>query len=77
MQRPRHPMPDDVNAALKSARVAKDYAARPAYQQNDYIGWIARAATDATRTQRIRQMIAELKKGGVYMKMHHPPSRKP
>lgn len=76
MKRPRHPMPADVKAALKAGGVVTDYAGRPAYQRNHYIGWIARAASDATRSRRIAQMVAELKAGGVYMAMKHAPSAK-
>jgi uncharacterized protein YdeI (YjbR/CyaY-like superfamily) len=69
-------MPADVKAALAKGGVAKDYAARPRYQRNDYIGWITRTKLPGTREKRIRQMIAELKKGGVYMGMKHAPSAK-
>lgn len=75
-KRPVHAMPADVAAALTSAGVADDYAARPPYQRNDYIGWIGRAKSDETRGKRIAQMTAELKAGGVYMGMAHGPSRK-
>jgi hypothetical protein len=53
-----------------------DYEERPAYQQNDYIGWITRAKRQATREKRLHQMLDELEIGGVYMNMEHPPSRK-
>ena len=52
------------------------YLARPAYQQNDYLGWIARAKRPETEAQRLAQMLDELEQGGVYMKMAHPASRK-
>ena len=74
--RERHPMPDDVMEVLKSEKVLADFEARPAYQRNDYVGWITRAARDETRQKRIAQMIDELHKGGVYMKMEHPASSK-
>jgi hypothetical protein len=45
------------------------YRARPAYQQNDYVGWIARSKLPATRAKRLAQMLDELGKGGVYMHM--------
>jgi uncharacterized protein YdeI (YjbR/CyaY-like superfamily) len=45
------------------------YRSRPAYQQNDYVGWITRAKLPATRQKRIQQMLDELESGGVYMKM--------
>lgn len=76
-KRPRHSMPADVAKALKAGKVTKDYGVRPVYQQNDYIGWINQARTPATRSKRIDQMIAELRKGGVYMGMSHKPSAKP
>ena len=69
-------MPEDIRAALLSANVMDDYEARPAYQRNDYIGWITRAARDETRSKRINQMLEELKLGGVYMNMAHPASEK-
>ena len=76
MKRARYPMPGDVKQALGAVGVTADYNNGPAYQQNDYIGWITRARSDETRRKRIAQMVAELKKGGVYMNMAHAPSRK-
>ena len=76
LQRERHPMPEAIKQALVENDVLDDYYERPAYQQNDYLGWIARAKQDATKTKRIIQMIDELKQGGLYMKMDHPASRK-
>lgn len=75
-KRPIHSMPDDVDAALRKGGVAADYRARPHYQRNDYLGWIDRAKQDDTRRVRIARMVAELKKGGVYMGMAHRPSAK-
>ncbi len=69
-------MPDDVVEALEAAGVRGDYDGRPAYQRNDYLGWIERAKRPETRQHRIAQMIDELRRGGVYMKMAHPPSAK-
>jgi hypothetical protein len=48
-KRPAYPIPSDVKAALSKGGVAKDYAARPHYQQNDYVGWITQAKSPATR----------------------------
>lgn len=45
------------------------YQARPAYQQNDYLGWIARAMRPETQAQRLAQMLDELEQGRVYMPM--------
>ena len=76
MKRPRYPMPDDIKKALTVGGVTAKYGERPAYQQNDYVGWITRAKLRATRNKRIAQMVAELKKGGVYMGMQHAGSAK-
>ncbi|MBK8619650.1 MAG: YdeI/OmpD-associated family protein [Anaerolineales bacterium] len=62
-------MPDFFRDALTTHGVMDAYNARPAYQQNDYIGWITRAKQEATKQKRLNQMLDELKKGGVYMKM--------
>jgi uncharacterized protein YdeI (YjbR/CyaY-like superfamily) len=62
-------MPDYFRAALNERGLMKAYKARPPYQQNDYIGWITRAKLKATQQKRLNQMLDELKKGGVYMKM--------
>ncbi len=70
-------MPDDIAERLYRAGVMEDYEARPRYQRNDYLGWIGRAKREETRESRINQMIAELRDGGVYMKMGHRPSEKP
>lgn len=77
LQRPLQPMPQDIVELLEQRGLVADYEARPAYQRNDYLGWIARAASDETRTKRDNQMLEELQKGGVYMNMVHNPSRKP
>ncbi len=69
-------MPDDVRARLDAAGVRDDYDARPWYQRNDYLAWIARAKRPDTRRRRIDQMLDELAEGGVYMGMDHPPSRR-
>ncbi|MGE3961990.1 MAG: YdeI/OmpD-associated family protein [Dehalococcoidia bacterium] len=69
LQRAEHPMPDDVLAALRDRGLEQQYAERPPYQRNDYLGWIARAKRDATRRKRVDQMLDELERGGVYMNM--------
>lgn len=70
-------MPDDVRAELEEHGVMDLYLERPFYQRNDYLAWIGRAAKIETRRKRIEQMLDELDQGGVYMKMDHPPSRRP
>lgn len=69
MTREIYPMPEEIAAALAQRGLAAAYASRPAYQQNDYIGWITRAVRPATRRKRLDQMLDELDRGGVYMKM--------
>ena len=76
LERPVNPMPAFVREALEEAGLMADYGARPAYQRNDYLGWISRAKRQSTREKRLQQMLDELKQGGVYMKMPHPASAK-
>lgn len=76
LEREIHEMPDFVLAALERRSLTDAYDQRPAYQQNDYIGWISAAKRDDTKQKRLAQMLDELERGGVYMKMEHPPSRK-
>lgn len=69
LKRAINPMPDDIRTALDQNGLAAAYAARPDYQKNDYLGWIARAKREETRLKRLNQMLDELKRGGVYMNM--------
>jgi len=76
LKRPIQPMPDFVREALEERGLMAAFNERPAYQQNDYIGWINKAVRQATKEKRLRQMLAELEAVGVYMGMKHPLSRK-
>lgn len=69
LRRPIQPMPEFVRAALLESGLLPAYLERPAYQQNDYLGWITRAVRSETKEKRLKQMLSELKQGGVYMKM--------
>ncbi|MHA1560459.1 MAG: YdeI/OmpD-associated family protein [Alphaproteobacteria bacterium] len=69
MRRSRYPMPADVAEALEEGGLMEAYTARPDYQRNDYVGWISRAKRVETREKRLRQMLDELAKGEIYMKM--------
>jgi uncharacterized protein YdeI (YjbR/CyaY-like superfamily) len=69
-------MPYFVKQALEERGLMAKYQERPAYQQNDYIGWINNAKLQETKEKRLHQMLEELEKGGIYMKMSHSPSRK-
>ena len=64
-----HDMPPEVKTALEESGLIRAYGARPAYQRNDYIGWIIGAKRPATRQKRLQQMLTELREGGVYMRM--------
>ena len=76
LKRPRHAMPDFVKNALNERGLMAAYKERPAYQQNDYIGWINQAKRQDTKEKRLRQMLDELDSGGVYMNMKHRASEK-
>lgn len=76
LQRKQNPMSEQVRKALEDNGLMDDYKARPAYQQNDYLGWVNRAKREETKEKRLQQMLDELRLGGVYMKMNHPASRK-
>jgi hypothetical protein len=76
LKRPRQPMPGFVRQALVDRGLMADYEVRPAYQRNDYLGWIGRARRPDTQARRLAQMLDELERGGVYMGMAHPASRK-
>ena len=67
--RPRHEMPEFIHDALQKHGLMDAYLARPSYQRNDYIGWITRARLSPTQKKRLKEMLDELKKGDVYMKM--------
>ncbi|SMY07083.1 YdeI/OmpD-associated family protein [Flavimaricola marinus] len=69
MKRPANPMPDDIARAIDAAGLRPAYDARPWYQRNDYLGWIARAKRAETRAKRLQQMLDELRAGDAYMKM--------
>lgn len=76
LKRSQYPMPEFIQEALEKHDLLKLYKQRPAYQQNDYIGWISRAKRQATIDKRLAQMLKELKVGGVYMNMKHSASEK-
>jgi uncharacterized protein YdeI (YjbR/CyaY-like superfamily) len=69
LKRERHPMPDFVREALNEKGLMDAYRVRPDYQQNDYLGWITRAKREETQQRRLAQMLLELEKGDLYMKM--------
>ena len=52
-------MPDFVKLALEEHGLMAEYQARPAYQKNDYIGWINNAKLQGTKEKRLRQMLSD------------------
>ena len=66
-------MPVLVKKALIGSGLMSAYEERPAYQQNDYIGWITRAKQETTRQKRLKIMLDELKSGNSYMNMKWGP----
>ena len=68
-----HPMPKKVKQALVKMGLWDSYQARPPFQRNDYVGWIARAKLDATKEKRTQQMFEELRQGDRYMNMKWNP----
>jgi uncharacterized protein YdeI (YjbR/CyaY-like superfamily) len=75
LTRPINKMPAFVRKALTGNGVMEAYRLRPAYQQNDYLGWITRAKLEPTRQRRLAQMLDELARGDRYMKMAWRPKR--
>ena len=72
-KRAKNPMPEFVRNALNEHGLMDAYRERPSYQQNDYVGWIARAKLEATRLKRLNQMLDELRGGKLYMNMAWAP----
>jgi len=73
LSREVYPLPDFIDEALQEDGVERLYMSRPAYQKNDYIGWIGRARNEKTLIKRLEQMLEELKDGDKYMKMRYGP----
>lgn len=58
-----------MRETLVQKKVMDAYRARPPYQKNDYVWWVSSAKQQKTKEKRLNQMVQELKKGDVYMKM--------
>jgi uncharacterized protein YdeI (YjbR/CyaY-like superfamily) len=76
LTRAKHPMTSFVRDALIERGLMEAYRERPPYQQNDYLGWIARAKLEATKVKRLNQMLDELQGGRLYMNMTWKPRAK-
>jgi hypothetical protein len=64
-------MPGFIRAGLIRRGLMGAYRERPAYQRNDYLGWITRAKREETKVKRLDQMLDELEDGHVYMGMKY------
>lgn len=64
-------MPEFIRMALIEKNLMEAYHNRPAYQQNETIGWITRAKRLETKEKRLEQMLDELASGDRYMKMKY------
>jgi len=60
------PMTGNVRGALAKKKLTEAFEARPDYQRNDYLKWIALANGVAAKQQRIDQMLAELEAGNAF-----------
>ncbi len=75
LKRPVHPMTTEVEQALDASELRPAYDARPAYQRDDYLGWIEQAKREDTHRRRIGQMLDELEDGDAYMGMPWAPGQ--
>jgi len=71
------PMPGNVRGALAKKKLVDAFRARPDYQQNEYLKWIATGAGPAAKQQRLDQMLDELEKGGLFKGEPWTPPAKP
>src|SRR6185503_5130025 len=73
----KQPMPGNVRAALEKRDLMEAYFARPSYQQDDYLKWIALAVGPAAKQKRLDQMLEDLEKGNAYKGEPWAPAEKP
>src|SRR4051812_43556158 len=60
------PMPGQVKGALAKRNLLDTYIARPQYQKDDYLKWVAAAAGPTEKQKRIDQLVDEIEKGNVF-----------
>jgi uncharacterized protein YdeI (YjbR/CyaY-like superfamily) len=77
LSRPIQLMPEFVREVLIQRGLLEAYRNRPPYQQNDYLSWINRAKRPETKQKRLEQMLGELERGDLYMKMKHKQQKSP
>ena len=75
LQRAIHQMPATIRKKLVARGLLDAYRQRPPYQRNDYLSWISRAKREETRRRRLQQMLAELERGDLYMRMRYRPRK--
>lgn len=73
----KQPLPGNVRTALEKRKLMDAYLARPAYQKDEYLKWIAVAAGPSAKQKRLDQMLDELEKGGVFKGEPWTPPDKP
>ncbi|MBP6631940.1 MAG: YdeI/OmpD-associated family protein [Kofleriaceae bacterium] len=56
-------MPGHVRAALDKRDLLEAFRARPRYQQDDYLKWLALAVGEAAKKARLAQFLDELAAG--------------
>jgi hypothetical protein len=59
-------MPGNVRGALAKRKLLDAFHARPDYQRNDYLKWIATASGTVAKQQRLDQMLDELERGSLF-----------
>jgi hypothetical protein len=64
LERPLPPMPENVRAALKKRGLTEAYEARPDYQRNDYLGWIAQRRLREHGLARLRRWHSDCLRDG-------------
>jgi uncharacterized protein YdeI (YjbR/CyaY-like superfamily) len=73
----KQPMPGNIKAALQKRKLLEAFDARPAYQRDEYLKWVALAAGPAAKQKRLDQMLDELEKGGLFKGEPYTPPKKP
>lgn len=73
----KQPMPGNIKAALQKRKLLEAFDARPAYQRDEYLKWVALAAGPAAKQKRLDQMLDELEKGGLFKGEPWTPPEKP
>ena len=75
LQRAVRQMPASIRKQLVGRGLLDAYRERPPYQRNDYLSWISRAKREETKRRRLQQMLAELERGDIYMRMNYKPRK--